>query len=60
MEVIVTVGVKLAERVSPPLMGMIREEVVGVKKRSAKASCVNARSRGWLWRYAWAGGMISS
>jgi hypothetical protein len=45
-EVIVTVGVKLAARVSPPLTGMISEEVVGVKKRSAKASCVNARSRG--------------
>lgn len=46
MEVIVTVGVKLAARVSPPLTGMISEDVVGVKKRSAKASCVNARSRG--------------
>jgi hypothetical protein len=45
MEVIVTVGVKLGTRVSPPLMGIIREDV-GVKKRSAKASCVRARSRG--------------
>lgn len=40
------VGVKLAARASPPLTGMISEEVVGVKKSSAKASCVNARSRG--------------
>lgn len=45
MEVSVYVEVRLGTRVSPPLMGIIREEV-GVKKRSAKASCVRARSRG--------------
>lgn len=59
MEVIVTVGVKLATRVSPPLTGMIREEV-GVKKRSAKASCVNARSRGVVVAVCLGRRMISS
>ena len=42
----VNVGVLVGMMVSPPLIGIIKEDVVGVKKSSAKASLVIERSSG--------------